>query len=250
MQRKRINQIIEMIKEKHAVTNAEIMDRFNISIETVRRDLSYLERTGVIERVYGGAVIKAFINSEPEYLKREKFNEHIKHAIAKKAVQLIESNATVFFDLGTTVMTVAKLLDEDKAITAFTNSMRTATVLAEKGFDTIVSGGRVRPGELSVSGAEAQSFMQKYNIDTAIIGAAGITSEGVTDFIADEAFLRRQVIENASKVIVVADYSKFAIRAMCNVCPVRSIDVLITDEKAPQKIIKDIKNQGVKVITV
>jgi DeoR/GlpR family transcriptional regulator of sugar metabolism len=92
--------------------------------------------------------------------------------------------------------------------------------------------------------------MKNFNVDKAVIGAGGITENGVTDFIIEEASLRSQIIKNAREVIVVCDYSKFNIRAMCNVCDIEDIDVLVTDSKAPKTVLEKIRKKGVKVIVV
>jgi len=94
----------------------------------------------------------------------------------------------------------------------------------------------------------AENNISNFNIGKAIIGAAGITEDGISDFIFDEAGLRKKVINNASKVIVLADYTKFGIKAMCNVCTFDKVAVLITDDKAPKDIINKIKKKGVTVI--
>ena len=248
MNRERRNQIAVMLTKQSTVTNAQLMEQFGISIETVRRDLAYLEQKGVLERVYGGAVRKEVVNEEPGYAKREKENSKEKQAIASETQRLVKDKDTVFFDLGTTPLAIARNLDKDKKITAFTNALRTAVVLSEKGCDVILPGGQLRPGELSVSGSLAENNMSNFNIDKAIIGVGGITEKGITDFIADEASIRRQVIKNARTVIAVADYAKFGVRAMCNVCPLEDVDILVTDEKAPVNMIKEFEKKGIKVI--
>lgn len=249
MNQERRNQIVEMIREKQVVKNTELMERFGISIETVRRDLQYLEEHGVLERVYGGAVLKTFVNTEPTYADREQVSGAEKRAIATEAQQMIHPKDTVFFDLGTTVKLVAQQLERGKAITAFTNSLRTALVLAEnEECDVIVTGGRLRAKELSVAGPISEENMSRFNVDKALIGVAGITEEGITDFIIDEAHLRSRVIQNARQVIALADHSKFGIRAVSNVCRISDIDVLITDEKAPQEMLDKFRDRGVKVI--
>jgi len=244
----RRSQIIEMLGRKNTISNAELMEKFNISIETVRRDLAYLEKQGFLERVYGGATRKNFISSEPTYSKRQEESSDEKRAIARQAEKLINPDDTVFFDLGTTVQEVAKNLSETKKITAFTNSLRTAITLSEKGCKVIIPGGELRSGEFSVSGSVAEDTMNIFNVDKVIVGAGGITKDGITDFIASEAALRSKVIKNAGKVILVADYTKFGIRAMCNVCQIQDIDTLITDSKAPKDILKIFEKRGVKVI--
>lgn len=248
MNQARRNKIVEWLDEQGAVTNAELMEKFDISIETVRRDLAYLEERGLLERVYGGAVKKKFMSVEPQYTNRESENEHEKTAIAREAEKLIVDNDTVFFDLGTTVLSIARQLDEKKNITAFTNALRTAIVLSEKGKEVTITGGRLRGGEFSVSGYIAEDTMKAFNIDKAVIGVAGITEDGISDFNVEEATIRRQVIKNAKKVIAVADYSKFGVRAMCNVCDLSQIDTLIVDDKAPKKLLKAIEKQGVQII--
>ncbi|MBO5060965.1 MAG: DeoR/GlpR transcriptional regulator [Clostridia bacterium] len=248
MNQERRDKIAEMLERQHTIKNTELMERFGISIETVRRDLAYLEEQGFLERVYGGAVRKRFMNAEPGYTNREKENSSEKLMIAHEAEKLIHQNDTVFFDLGTTVLSLARNIDSGKDITAFTNSLRTAIVLSEKGCDVIIPGGQLRAGEFAVSGSLAESGMQQFNIDKAIIGVAGITESGITDFVLKEASLRRQVIKNARKVIALADFSKFGVRAMCNVCPLADIDVLITDEKAPSDMLKEFEKKGIKII--
>ena len=251
MNQERRNQIVEMIREKQVVKNTELMERFGISIETVRRDLQYLEEHGLLERVYGGAVLKTYVNTEPTYTDREQVSGAEKRAIAAEAQQLIESRDTVFFDLGTTVKMVAQQLERGKSITAFTNALRTALVLAEnEECEVIITGGKIRAKELSVAGPVSEENMRRFNVDKALIGVAGITEEGITDFIIDEAHLRSQVIRNARQVIALADHSKFGVRAMNNICRISDIDVLITDAKAPQEMLEKFRDRGVRVIVV
>lgn len=248
MNQKRRNLIIKMIEEQQAITNKEIMERFDISIETVRRDLDFLEKQGILTRVYGGAVKKEVVRTETLYSGREQENNEEKHLIAKAAEAFIEPNDIVFFDLGTTVELVAQKLEKSKNIYAFTNAIRTAVTLSEKCAEVILSGGKIRRGELSLSGTLAEYSLSKFNINVAIIGAAGIAEDGVSDFITEEASIRSQIIQNANKVIVLADFAKFGVHAICRVCPLEDIDVIITDDKAPKNILKKIEKKGVRVV--
>ena len=248
MNRKRRNEIARMIDDQQMITNDELIERFGISVETVRRDLAYLEQQGILTRVYGGAVKKETLGQEPLYKSRENENNDEKKMIAVTAKQLINNNDIVFFDLGTTVEMVAKEISKNKKIHALTNALRTAVTLSENAGEVILTGGRIREGELSLSGSVAEINLSKYNINKAIIGAAGITDEGISDFIPEEAAFRAKVIQNASEVILVADYTKFGIRAMCKVCDISGIDILITDAKAPKEILKRIEKKGVRII--
>lgn len=248
MNRDRRNEIAELVNRHGTIRNEDLMERFDISIETVRRDLTYLEEQGVLERVYGGAVRKTFLNTEPVYTSRE--NEHAdeKLAIGKLAKELIQSDDTVFFDIGTTTIALVKQMDMDMRITAFTNAIRVAVELSKKGCKVILPGGEIRPMEWSISGALTLNTLKEFNFDKAIIGAGGVTMEGITDFQPEEGVLRKEIIKNARQVIAVADFSKFGVRAMCNICNVEDIDVLVTDDKAPANILNEYRKKGVRVI--
>ena len=176
------------------------------------------------------------------YFKQEENNSE-KQLIAKACEALIEPNDIVFFDLGTTVEMVAKQIEKSKNVHAFTNAIRTAVALSEQCEEVILTGGRLRPKELSLSGTLTEMSLKRFNINTAIIGVAGVAENGFTDFITDEAGIRSQVIENANNVIVVADYTKFGVQAMCKVCSLEDVDVLITDSKAPKEILNIIRKK-------
>ena len=250
MTQERRDKIVELVNKNNTISNDEIMSTFGVSIETVRRDLAFLEGRGLLERVYGGAVKKKFLSVEPKYLSREGINPNEKLLIANEAQKLILDRDSVFFDLGTTVQLLAKNLSEDKKITAFTNSLRMAIALSDKGQTVVLPGGVVRSGEYSVSGSISEDCMSSFNIDKAFIGVAGITEDGFTDFDIDEARLRAKIIKNAQKVVVLADYSKFNIRSTCKVCDIKDVDILITDDKAPADLVNFLEKSGVQVVIV
>lgn len=249
MNQDRRNQIVELINRQRTVKNNELIERFGISIETVRRDLEYLERQGYLQRVYGGAVLKTPLGNEPAYTSRAQENSAEKDAIAQAAAQLVSAEDTIFLDVGTTVLTMAQNLRPGGPFTAFTNSLRTAIALSQAPECTVIlPGGQLRGGELALSGFPAEENMQHFNISKAFIGAAGITEGGITDFHLGEANLRRQVIRNADQVILLADSSKFGVRAMNNVCALSEIDLVVTDSKAPARSIRQLEQAAIRVI--
>ncbi len=242
-------QIIDMVTKNRTVKNAELMEKFDISIETVRRDLEYLESQGYLRRVYGGAVANISLGSEPEYSSRSQAREGEKNAIAAAAAKLICPEESIYLGVGTTVQAMAQHITGLTNITVFTNALRTAVELSEiPGCNVILPGGNLRSKELTLSGFPAEQNFSYFNVDKAFIGIGGITADGITDFHTGEAQLHRQLIKNATKSIALADSSKLGIRAMNNVCPLTDIDIVITDSKAPKQLIKDIENTGVKVI--
>lgn len=245
----RRNQIVEMITRQRTVKNSELMERFDISIETVRRDLEYLEEQGHLRRVYGGAVVNIAMGSEPEYANRAQHLSKEKAAIAAEATKLIAPRETIYLGVGTTVQAMAQYMKSFSEVTVFTNALRTAVELSElQGCTVILPGGQVRAKELTLSGFPAEENFDHFNVDKAFIGIGGITDTAVTDFHIGEARLHRQMIKNARQSIVLADSSKLGVRAMNNICALNEIDVVVTDGGAPKQIVKALEQAGVKVI--
>lgn len=245
----RRNQIIDLLMQQRTVKNSELMEMFDISIETVRRDLEYLEQQGYLKRVYGGAVVNLSLNSEPEYASRISVQFNEKSVIAREAVKLIEQRDSIYLGVGTTVQNMVQYLKAKGELTVFTNAIRTAADLSENPNCTVIlPGGKLRTKELTLSGFPAEENFLNFNVDKAFIGIGGISEAGVTDFHLDEARLHRQLIKNARMSIVLADSSKLGLRTVVNVCPLEDIDVVITDEGAPATVVRTLEEAGVKVI--
>ena len=249
MKVERRRQIADLIAQQRTVSNTELMERFDISIETVRRDLDYLEQQGVLRKVYGGAVVNISLNSEPEYASRARTNFREKNAIAKEAVKLIHPGDTVYLGVGTTVQAMVQYMKNLGPITVFTNAMRTAVELSEiPGCTVILPGGQVRAQELTLSGFPAEDNLLHFNVDKAFVGIGGITEEGITDFHIGEACLHRQLVLNARQSVALADSTKLGVRAMNNVCTLDQIDIVITDSNAHKQSVKALQAAGAKVI--
>lgn len=242
--------IVKKIISDRMVKVADLMKMFDVSIETIRRDLEYLEKHGYLKRVYGGAVIHGLFGQEPDYSQREVKNYVEKRAIGKKTSQLIEDGDTIAIDLGTTTLEVARAIANKNDLTIITNATKIAQELVNNVSNKVfLVGGILRPGELSVSGFMCSENLKHFNVDKAIIGVGGITPDrGITDYHIEEAANRRAMIDIAEKVIAVADFSKFGVIAMNNVCSINKINTLITDSSVPQKIIYDYRSRGVNVV--
>lgn len=249
MKLERHNQIIAMINKQGTVKNPQLMETFGISIETVRRDLEYLEQQGYLRRVYGGAVLNNSLHSEPEYASRSKVRFQEKNAIAAEAAKLICPEDTVYLGVGTTVQAMVQYMKGLGEFAVFTNALRTAVELSEiPGCSVILPGGQLRSKELTLSGFPAEENLAHFNVDKAFVGIGGISEEGVTDFHTSEARIHRKLIQNARQAIVLADSTKLGVRAMNNVCSLEEIDIVITDSNASKQAIKALERAGVQVI--
>lgn len=249
MKLERRGQIVKLINRQKTVTNTELMERFGISIETVRRDLDYLEQQGILRKVYGGAVVNVSLNSEPEYASRSRANYEEKNAIAREAAKLICPGDTVFLGVGTTVQAMVQYMKNIGQLTVFTNALRTAVELMEIPDCTVIlPGGQLRAKELTLSGFPAEENLLNFNVDKAFIGIGGVTEDGVTDFHIGEARLHRQLVLNARQSVALADSTKLGVRAMNNVCTLEQIDLVVTDRNADHRKVNALKKAGAKII--
>lgn len=250
MKLERRSQIVDMINRQRTVTNAELMSRFGISIETVRRDLDYLEQQGFLRKVYGGAVVNLSLSTEPEYASRSEMNAQQKNAIAQKAAGLIQPGDTVFLGVGTTVQAMVQYMKKIGPLTVFTNALRTAVALSEIPECTVIlPGGQLRSKELTLSGFPANDNLTQFNVDKAFIGVGGVTECGITDFHIGEAQLHKQLVLNAKQSVALVDSSKLGIRAMNNVCSLEQISLIITDGNARKQTLAQLKDAGARILT-
>lgn len=250
MLQERRKKIMEMLQADEMVKVSELMKIFDVSIETIRRDLEYLEEKGSLSRVYGGAVLPQPKAIEPAYEKREVKNFDEKKAIGSKAVELVQDDDIVAIDIGTTTLEFARSLVGKRRITVITNSMKIAMVLSvDPDIRVIMLGGEVRSGEFSVSGSLAGSDMSRFNTEKLFLGVGGLSlTKGLTDYHMEETNLRRIAIANTQKVIVLADYSKMGVIAMNNVCGLEDMDILVTDSKADDNVINRLREMGIDVV--
>lgn len=252
MLQERREKILDMLKKSGNVKVSELTALFDVSIETIRRDLEYLEGEGLLARVYGGAIPIKTRAVEPTYQTREIKNYAKKQAIGLRAVDLVEDGDVIAIDHGTTTLEFAKALVGKKKVTVITNALKIAITLAEDpNIRVIILGGEVRRGELAVSGHMSMDNLDHFNTDKYFVGVGGLSvSKGITDYHVEEANLRKTAIANTQKVIALTDYSKMGVIAMTNVCPLEDLDVLVTDQEADEEILKELRGMEIAVIQV
>lgn len=252
MTHERRETIIQLVESERIVKAADLMERFGVSNETVRRDLEYLEKAGYLNRVYGGAVAKSMHGLEPQYENREMKNYMEKVRIGELAVEYIKDGDTIVVDLGTTTLQFAKALKGKRKVTVLTYSLPVALELVpDENIRVIMLGGNLRYGDLSTSGFLAEENMKHFYVDKFILGIGGLTVDGgLTDYNIEESSLRRQILPRCQKVIGLADYSKIGVTAMNHICGLEALDVLITDQRVEKKTLAAIRDKGVEVVCV
>lgn len=249
MKIERKDKILKMLADDTVVKAGILAKKFNVSMETIRRDLNELEEEKLIRRVHGGAVLYTEYGVEPNYSYRTAANYEDKINIALKASEMVKDGDSIIVDIGTTTLEMVKFLKNRKNLTVITNSMKIAMeIMDEKEITVIFIGGKVRLGDGSTSGFWAEEMVSNFHADKLFLGVGAIMSEyGVMDYHIEETNLRRCYIKSAEQVIALADYSKFGLKALNQVCKIEDLDYIITDEKTDKKILREIKEKGVQI---
>lgn len=212
---------------------AELARIYDVTTETVRRDLAVLDRAGLLRRVHGGAVpLRALHLVEPSVETREATRAGHKAAIARAAAEFLpRTGATVLFDAGTTTARVAALLPADRDLLVVTNSVPIAARVAATGSVSLqLLGGRVRGLTKAVVGEQAVRTLESMRVDIAFIGANGISARhGLSTPDPDEAGVKRAMVGCANFIVVVADSSKIGQEEFISFAAIDSVDVLVTD---------------------
>ena len=245
--------IEERILELGQVDFASLAREFGVSEMTIRRDIEALEDKGVAKRVLGGAIAFSGKSWEPPFESRAAEAAPEKAHIATAAASLLQPGETALFDSGSTVLAVARAVKgRGLGLTVVTPSILVALELADEPDTTVLlTGGRVRPSELSLVGPETEAAFALYNCDTYLMGIAGVdAAHGVSDYHREEGSMKRAAMNAADRVIVVADESKLGRVQLMNIAPLAALSVLVTDGDPEHPTLVAARKAGVEVVCV
>lgn len=251
---KREQWILEQLLGTGSITVDQICQKSGVSLATARRDLHKLEQQGRLRRTHGGAesVEPLLYESFPHASNyREQIEQYAteKRRIALAAAQQIADGDTIVLTSGTTTDQVARSIPSGLQVTVVTTTVNVAMELCNRpGVNVFVTGGFLHRGWFSLVGPEALQALNRVFPDKAFIAANGVHPEhGVTAYHPDEAILNRAMVQQSSKKIVVVDHSKLGVTATHLICPVRQIDLLITDTGASDEALAGFVRQGIPI---
>ncbi|WP_313676614.1 DeoR/GlpR family DNA-binding transcription regulator [Mycolicibacterium sp.] len=231
---------------------AELAHSFDVTTETVRRDLAVLDRAGVLRRVHGGAVpTRALHLVEPSVDQREATRAADKDAIARAAAEFLpQSGSTVLVDAGTTTARLVGLLPPDRELLVVTNSVPIAARLAGLGSVSLqVLGGRVRGLTQACVGEHVVNTLAALRVDIAFVGANGITlRHGLSTPDPEEAAVKRAMVACANFVVVMADSTKIGREDFVSFAPIDAVDVLVTDAEISTADRAGFTGEGLEVV--
>ena len=227
----RRNEIMSLLEQNQSVLVAELSKLFNVTEETIRRDLDKLEKDGFAEKTYGGALLKQTINMDMPFRVRERANKEGKHIIAQKAAALVEDGDTIMLDSSSTVLGIARQLKNRKHVTVITNSIEVLIELAAaKDLTVISTGGTLRGHSLSLVGRNAERALRNFNVDKAFISCKGIDLEkGITESNEPEVEIKRAMRAAAQKTYIAVDSTKFDKVSFVKLADLRDINGVITE---------------------
>ena len=233
----RRNKILAMLQRDSRVVVSDLSVSFNVTEETIRRDLEKLEKEGFAKKTYGGAIINESLNVDLPYTVRKKANVSNKQYIAEIISSMIEDGDHIMMDASSTAVYVAKHLKTKKNITIITNSIEILLELSEvTGWKVLSTGGTLREGSLSLVGYQAEKMLTNYHVDKAIISCKGIDlDKGITDSNEMDAQIKKLMFESANTRILAADNSKFNKISFTKIGDLEDIDIMITDTEPDDK---------------
>lgn len=227
----RRNELLRLIVNEGSIRVGEAAKRMKVTTETIRKDIIYLDKQGLVRKNHGGAVAvgdlaqQFLLNGADEYIQE-------KNDIALIALQFLPDTGTVILDSGSTTLALAKVISLKKALTVVTNSIEAASYLVNSGNKVYLTGGEVKGGEMSMIGYWTTEAFNSIKADVAFLGTKGFQNfDGPSADTFEEAHVKSTIIRNSQKVIVLADSTKLKSDGKLMYTRWKNIEYLITDRK-------------------
>jgi DeoR family glycerol-3-phosphate regulon repressor len=243
--------ILVLARAQGRVSVDDLSVRFEVSPQTIRKDLNDLCVRRLMSRVHGGAVVASGVENVA-YEARRIIAQGAKRAIGDAAARMVPNRASLFINIGTTTEEVARALGDHEDLLVITNNLNVATLLyRHPKIELIMAGGPVRHADGAVIGSAAVDFVRQFRVDYAVIGASAIEEDGtLLDFDYREVQVARAIIDNARQVILVADRSKLERTAPVRIGDMSEIDTFVTDMVPSSGLREVCSRHGVELIEV
>jgi DeoR family transcriptional regulator, fructose operon transcriptional repressor len=243
--------IAGLVADSGRMSVTDLARRFDVTTETVRRDLSVLERAGLVRRVHGGVVpANALSALEVAVSERDRSSAEEKDRIATAALDLLPDHGTVVVDAGTTTARLAARIPLDRRVDVITHAIPVAQRLAAHPAVSLrLLPGRVRTTTQAAVGTDTVEALSRVRTDVAFVGANGISSEhGLSTPDHDEAAVKRAIVAGARLVVLLADASKLGQEHLVRFADLADVSVLITDARAEEEQVAALEAAGIKVV--
>lgn len=230
----RQTEIMARARAEGRVMVDDLAATFEVTTQTIRRDLNELSHNGLLARVHGGAVLGTSVTNV-DYAERRALARDEKRAIGERAAAMIPNGCSLIVNIGTTTEQVAQALRGHHDLVVVTNNINVVNILSgSPGKEIILAGGVVRQSDGAIVGDEAVDFIRKFKVDYAVIGASALDEDGsIMDYDMREVAVARAIVANARQTILVSDHEKFERTAPVRICTLADIDAFVTDRPPP-----------------
>lgn len=246
----RQDKIIEIIKKEGFAPIEDLSKHFEVTPQTIRRDINKLCDIGILTRFHGGAGIASSVKNV-DYSARKTMLHTEKQRIAKVLTKHIPNGASIFINIGTTTEEAAiELSSSLSGLRIITNNLNVAMIVSSnETCEVIVAGGMVRHRDKGITGQATVDFIKQFRVDYGIIGVSGIDEDGtLLDYDYHEVQAAKEIITNSRQVFLLADHTKFNRNAMVRIGTLEEIDFLVTDRKPDKKFTDLLDYYGVSLI--
>lgn len=224
----RQKEILKILYKKEKISVTELSKTLFVTEMTVRRDLAEMEKDGFLRRYRGGAVLKINIGEMP-IGERLLLDRQEKETLAKKCIDYLSDNITIFIDSSSTCQYIIPYLSQYKNITVVTNSISALLTLGKLHIFTILIGGEYYEQDMCTVGSFAERYAQELNVDVAFYTTAAISHDGViSDFDLKQTMIRKYVMKNASKNIFLFEREKFGKKYLYTLCTADDVTAILT----------------------
>jgi len=227
----RQNIILQRLREEGGtLSSAVVTDLFDVSVQTIRKDLNALSDAGLVKRVHGGITLPVQTHNL-SFNNRQVINLQAKQAIARQVAAAIPEGASLFLGIGTTLQQIAQALLGHERLTVVTNNLNAAMTLCQNpSIDTYLCGGKLRPSDQDLMGEDATGFLRRFQVNYGIFGVGGVAENGaLLDFSPEESHISAAIMDNSEHRILVADRSKYLRSAPIRTAMLADVDCFYTD---------------------
>ena len=246
----RRNAILARLNAHGKVIVSDLSREFDVTEETIRRDLEKLDNEGLAKKTYGGAVLNQTVNTDLPFNVRKRANVDLKQRIAEKIAALIHDGDYIMLDASSTAIYVTKCIKSRKNITLITNSVEILLELADKDDWRILStGGSLKKGSLSLVGTSAERMIRGFHVDLAVCSCKGIDMKlGITDSNEKDSEIKQAIFAAADRKVLAVDSTKFDKISFVRVCDINEVDVVVTDDQPSDRWVDYLKDKNVELL--
>ena len=247
----RIHKIQELLEDVHSVSINTLCDTFQVSKNTIRRDIAELEKSGMIKKVYGGIVLQERDTHSPEpFTSREGRNTLQKKKIARQAAEMVNDGDVIYIDSGTTTMHMIPYLAGKRHLTIVTASVYVINAAsAFTDFNVIATGGSLYSPSKAFVGPNVLNCLKNYNITKAFLASTGISIEnGATNASPLECEIKRCVVQKSAQTALLVDHTKLDVSSLMTYSELKDFDYVIMDQIPSVKYIEYFRKHGVELI--